>query len=43
MICLAYYGLNTIIMKQDEVLKNLKFSVGFFDDHGKINVKKLVC
>jgi len=43
MICLLNYGLNNIIVKQDEVFKNCKFNGGFIDNPCKINLKKLVC
>ena len=43
MTCLLNYGLNNIIVKQDEVFKNWKFNGGFIDDPCKINFKKLVC
>ena len=39
MISLPNYGLNNIIGKQDEVLKNWKFNVGFFDHPCKIKWK----
>ena len=40
MICLANYGLNTIIVKQgEELLKKLKIQCWFFDDRGKMNFK----
>jgi len=43
MISLLNYGLNNIIVKQDEVFKNCKFNGGFIDDPCNINFKKLVC
>ena len=40
MICLANYGLNTIIVKQgEELLKKLKTQCWFFDDRDKMNFK----
>ena len=36
MISLPNYGLNNITGEQDEVFKNWKFNVGFFDDPCKI-------
>jgi len=42
MICPLNYGLNNIIVKQDEVFKNWKFNGGFIDDPCKINFKNVV-